>query len=140
MNTLFLVDSKSRQFSATSYLDLKSKGFSVTSKDCPFTLAITVNPGLSVDETLCYEIPKEKGLSYSLKLYSTLPELCEEPLFDCQILTFPIEISQSQAKSSSRIPEWVTNIFRFYVEGKISEDELIGALQFLIKEGILKVN
>ena len=48
------------------------------------------------------------------------------------------EIKQEQTNQNS-IPEWVKNIFKFYVENKISEDELIQALQFLIKQGILKV-
>jgi len=38
-----------------------------------------------------------------------------------------------------KLPEWVRNVFSWYGENKISEDELIGALQFLIKEGIIKV-
>jgi len=39
----------------------------------------------------------------------------------------------------TKLPDWVRNIFIWYGEDKISEDELIGALQFLIKEGIIKV-
>jgi len=38
-----------------------------------------------------------------------------------------------------KLPDWVRNIFSWYGEDKISEDELISALQFLIKEGIIKV-
>ena len=40
---------------------------------------------------------------------------------------------------NTKLPDWVRNIFIWYGEDKISEDELIGALQFLIKEGIIKV-
>jgi len=39
----------------------------------------------------------------------------------------------------NKMPEWVRNIFIWYGQGTISEGELINALQFLIKEGILKV-
>ncbi len=39
----------------------------------------------------------------------------------------------------TKLPDWVRNIFIWYGEDKISEDELIGALQFLIKGGIIKV-
>ncbi len=39
----------------------------------------------------------------------------------------------------TKLPDWVRNIFIWYGEDKISEDELIGALQFLIKEGMIKV-
>jgi len=42
-------------------------------------------------------------------------------------------------ESKSKLPEWVRNIFIWYAENKISEDELIGAFQFLIKEGIIKI-
>ena len=42
-------------------------------------------------------------------------------------------------ESKPKLTEWVRNIFIWYAEDKISEDELIGALQFLIKEGIIKV-
>jgi len=38
-----------------------------------------------------------------------------------------------------KLPDWVRNNFIWYAENKISGDELIGALQFLIKEGIIKV-
>lgn len=40
---------------------------------------------------------------------------------------------------ASKLPEWVRNIFIWYGEKKISEDELIGAIQFLVKQGIIKV-
>jgi len=139
LNTLFLVDSKSREFSSTSYLDLKEKGYDVSSKDCPLSFSITINPELSVDQNLCFEIPKETGLKYSLKLYSSTPEICKEPIFDCTIKEFPIEIGAGESTVTSKIPEWVRNIFIWYGEKKISEDELIKALQFLIKQGIIKV-
>jgi len=38
-----------------------------------------------------------------------------------------------------KIPEWVRNIFIWYAEDRISEDELIESLEFLIREGIIKV-
>lgn len=41
--------------------------------------------------------------------------------------------------TESKLPEWVRTIFIWYAEDVIEEDELINALQFLIKEGIIKV-
>jgi len=38
----------------------------------------------------------------------------------------------------TKIPEWVRNIFIWYAEERISEDELLGAIQFLLDQGILK--
>ena len=48
-------------------------------------------------------------------------------------------IVQADELTTTKVPEWVRNIFVWYGEKKISEDELIGALQFLIKEGIIKI-
>lgn len=41
---------------------------------------------------------------------------------------------------TQKIPEWVKNIFLFYGQDKISEDELLNAIKYLIDEGILVVN
>jgi len=38
-----------------------------------------------------------------------------------------------------KIPEWVRNIFIWYAEGQITEEDLIGAIEFLVNEGIIKV-
>jgi len=47
--------------------------------------------------------------------------------------------AEPELESEPKLPEWVRNIFIWYGEGQIGEDELIGALQFLIKQGIIKV-
>jgi len=39
----------------------------------------------------------------------------------------------------SKIPNWVKKIFVWYGKGTVSEGELINALQFLIKKGILEI-
>jgi len=44
-----------------------------------------------------------------------------------------------QSKPTQRIPEWVKNIFIWYGNDLISEDELINALRFLIQEGTIQV-
>jgi len=44
-----------------------------------------------------------------------------------------------QSEPEQRIPDWVRNIFVWYGDGLISEDELINALQFLIQEGTIEV-
>lgn len=49
------------------------------------------------------------------------------------------EIIESFTIEESKLPDWVKNIFIWYAEGQIGEGELIGALQFLIKEGIIQV-
>jgi len=39
----------------------------------------------------------------------------------------------------SKIPNWVKGIFSFYTDGSIGDDELIGALQFLITSGMIDI-
>lgn len=42
-------------------------------------------------------------------------------------------------KFESKIPEWVKNTMQWYLDGLISEDEMIKAIQFLVKERIVKI-
>jgi len=38
----------------------------------------------------------------------------------------------------TKLPEWVRNLFIWYAEERISEEELLDAIQFLIDQGILQ--
>ncbi len=50
------------------------------------------------------------------------------------------QLSQNPASTStSKIPAWVKNIFIWYGQGKVSEDELLTAVKFLIHHGIIKI-
>ena len=39
-----------------------------------------------------------------------------------------------------KVPDWVRNIFIWYGEEEISEDELLNAIKFLVSQGIIKVS
>jgi len=67
-DNIFLVDSQKRTFGSEHYLDLSLKDYPITRNDCPSVLYTTINPGLSAEEILCYEIPKVTEDSYSLEL------------------------------------------------------------------------
>jgi hypothetical protein len=43
-------------------------------------------------------------------------------------------------QSIEKIPSWVKNIFVWYGEGIVSEDELLNAIKYLINEKILVIN
>jgi hypothetical protein len=49
----------------------------------------------------------------------------------------PVQIQQN---NGTEIPNWVKGVFNFYAEGKLSDGDLIKALQFLIKQGIINVS
>jgi len=139
-NYVYFVDSQERLFAPAYFRDLEEKGFPITIEDCPLNYGPTINPGLSTEEINCYEVPKGIGDTFSLVHYSTLIGLCEYDAFDCTIKSFPFTITQSSEplNSTSKIPEWVRNIFIWYAENQISEDELLNAIQFLLDQGILK--
>jgi plastocyanin len=49
-------------------------------------------------------------------------------------------IPTSAPEPTKKIPDWVKNIFGWYAQDQISEEEIINALQYLISEGTLKVD
>jgi tetratricopeptide (TPR) repeat protein len=49
------------------------------------------------------------------------------------------ELMQLHILPTTKLPTWVKNIFIWYGQDKISEDELISALKFLIAQGIIKI-
>jgi len=59
--------------------------------------------------------------------------------FDGGPIPEPESIEQLTQETETKLPEWIRNIFIWYAEDLIEENELINALQFLIKEGIIKV-
>ena len=41
---------------------------------------------------------------------------------------------------NTKIPKWVKDTMKWYVEGKISENEMITVLEFLIEQNVIKIN
>ena len=57
--------------------------------------------------------------------------------FNIQSVTITQQ-SEPNNSTSSKIPHWVENIFAWYEEGEISEDEMRNAIEWLMNQGILK--
>ena len=51
----------------------------------------------------------------------------------------PLLLADEASAQEPRVPEWVKQVFAFYVDGQISEDELLAALTYLIDNGIMEV-
>jgi hypothetical protein len=47
---------------------------------------------------------------------------------------------QDTGELESRIPSWVHDIFVWYAENTITENELLSALEYLISQGIIKIS
>ncbi|NIP62178.1 MAG: hypothetical protein GWN01_16050 [Nitrosopumilaceae archaeon] len=44
-----------------------------------------------------------------------------------------------ESDPKEKLPEWVRNIFVWYAENRISEDELLGAIEFLVEQDIIQI-
>ena len=47
------------------------------------------------------------------------------------------EKSVTLEPTKPRLPSWIKDVFIWYGEGKVTEDDVINAIQFLVKEGII---
>ena len=45
----------------------------------------------------------------------------------------------SSINQTQKIPSWAKNIFIWYGQDKISEDELLTAIEFLVNDGLIKI-
>lgn len=54
-------------------------------------------------------------------------------------LTPTLQSNPSQSNAIQKIPSWVRNVFIWYGQGKISEDDLLGAIKFLVDSGIIQL-
>lgn len=50
-----------------------------------------------------------------------------------------LQLSTSQSNTIQKIPSWVRNDFVWYGQGTISEDDLLGAIKFLVDNGIIQL-
>jgi len=77
----------------------------------------------------------------SLRIGGEEKRVSSENSFTVDTITTQQEtISQQMPEpEEKKLPDWVRNIFIWYAEGQIGEDDLINALEFLINEGIIKV-
>ena len=47
--------------------------------------------------------------------------------------------SETSKPAKSRLPSWIKDVFVWYSEGKVSEDDVINAIQYLVKQGIIVI-
>ena len=141
---------------ANSYLErLTSKTEQTFPK--PVSSFLNQNANCMLSELVFFEEPEIDEFYYLLCL--KFPHMIQVTLQENLELVYDEPVSQSGAKelieevgekvlekithqsktiTESTIPEWIKNTMKWYVEGKVSEEEMINALQFLIKEGIIK--
>jgi len=50
-----------------------------------------------------------------------------------------IELPAAPVVKQDKVPSWLKDVFKFYSEGLISDDDLINGIQFLVNEGYIKL-
>ena len=48
-------------------------------------------------------------------------------------------IVEKESNIEKRVPDWIKNIFAWYIEDKVTEDELLEAIEFLINQNIIQI-
>lgn len=51
-----------------------------------------------------------------------------------------LNVAMDLGNSTKKIPGWVKNIFIWYGQDQVSEDDLLNAIKFLVNQGIIKIN
>ena len=96
-----LEDSKHREFSSADYYDLINNGHKVTERKCPYVSTINLNPGLSEDLNICFEVPKE-NVEFTLSFYESDPDSCRNPTYgSCQEKHTRIIVNAPSPKTST---------------------------------------
>ena len=93
-----------------------------------------------IDGMFSAEIPipmnAEVG-SYEIEITSQCREIHREVCthqYESLLITIEEEVKQNQ-----KIPVWVKNIFVWYAEEKVTEEELLGAIEFLVNQNIIQI-
>ena len=86
------------------------------------------------------QVGPENGAYEGSATFSVLP--APIPAHQIQSITAADPETEKQSQSSfnqSKIPLWIKNIFKWYSEGSISDDEMLTAIKFLVDRGIIKL-
>ena len=93
-----------------------------------------------LDGTFSIEIPISKNAevgSYSVEIVSQCREIHRE-ICTHQNETMFI-IIEKESNQNKKIPDWIKNIFAWYVEDKITEEELLETIEFLVNQNIIQI-
>ena len=92
------------------------------------------------DGTFSAEIPITKNAeigNYVVEIISQCREIHRE-ICTHQSETISI-IIENDSNQNKKIPDWVKNIFVWYAQDKVSEEELLGAIEFLVNQNIIQI-
>ncbi|HEX5673281.1 MAG TPA: ice-binding family protein, partial [Nitrososphaeraceae archaeon] len=101
---------------------------SITGKVLAFGGTVTTGPSVRIT------VP-----SYSI------PNVIPEPTITPPSIPEPVKTNNDKiitptSNKGTNIPVWIKNTMGWYIDGSISEHEMILAIQFLVNQGIIKLN
>ncbi len=92
------------------------------------------------DGTFSAEIPIAENAelgNYLVEIISQCREIHREICtHQSEIISITIENDSNQNK---KIPDWVKNIFVWYAQDKVSEEELLSVIEFLVNQNIIQI-
>ena len=86
------------------------------------------------------EIPISKNAKigkYTIEIISQCREIHRE-ICTHQNETISVTI-EKESNQDKKIPGWIKNIFAWYVENKVTEEELLEAIEFLVNQNIIQI-
>ena len=152
LDAFFLVDSEDKIISWE-----KSRELECNQNNHKWSYLQLTYENYHADHTLCFEV-KNRPSEYSL-IYHEYQVAIEEDITQSMKIEYldmtgmphllvqglpTINLSSPELApvetSIQKIPEWVKNVFTWYAQDQISEDELLNAIKFLVNQGIINLN
>ena len=103
------------------------------SKAGEYEIIVTWNPVFRVNDVYAYGTEQRSITSF--EVVSSSAATSEQ-----QTQPEPVSKPVVTQKSIQKVPDWVRNIFIWYAEEQISEDELLNAIKFLVNQRIINLN
>ena len=96
-----------------------------------YDIMATWTPVFKVTDSYWYDEKQQSITSF---------EVVSDATSEQQTQSEPIPGPTVTQESVQKIPKWVKNIFTWYSQDKISEDEVLNAIKFLVNQGIIDLN
>ena len=92
-------------------------------------------------DRLCFRwircVQSHRLLNYDIEIISQCREIHREI---CTHQNESISITvEKESNQDKKIPDWVKNVFVWYAQDKVTEEELLSAIEFLVNQNIIQI-
>ncbi len=117
-------------------IEMKSKTETAQTSNANIIFSLRANPASGFDSQVTNFDNMVSTLQLSTPTTPTTTNSIPTPVNPTNPNPTPIPTPPGEPAS---IPKWVRGIFGMYAQGQLSDNDLVQALQFLIKQGIIRV-